>query len=73
MLSRQMIERIDTKEGREIYSRRLAIVEPVFGNIRSQKGLDRFTLRGRGKINIQWTLYCMVHNIEKIANYGKAA
>jgi transposase len=73
MLSRQMIARIDTKEGRDIYSRRLAIVEPVFGNIRSQKGLDRFTLRGKGKINIQWTLYCMVHNIEKIANYGKAA
>jgi hypothetical protein len=27
-------------------------------------------LRGRIKINIQWMLYCMVHNIEKLVNYG---
>jgi Transposase DDE domain len=45
-------------------------VEPVFGNLRAQKGLDRFTLRGQKKVNIQWTLYCMMHNIEKIGKYG---
>jgi transposase len=70
-LSQQMIAKIDTPEAREIYGQRLAIVEPVFGNIRSQKRLDRFTLRGRIKINIQWMLYCMVHNIEKLVNYGR--
>ena len=64
--------KIDTAEGRKNYSKRLAIVEPVFGNIRAQKGLDRFTVRGRVKINIQWMLYCMVHNIEKILHYGDA-
>jgi hypothetical protein len=31
------------------------------------KGLKRFTLRGKDKVNAQWLLYCMVHNIEKIA------
>jgi hypothetical protein len=61
-----MKAKIDTPEGRAIYSRRLGIVEPVFGNIRAQKRLDRFTLRGRQKVNIQWKLYCLVHNIEKI-------
>lgn len=70
--SRQMIAKIDTPEAREIYGLRLAIVEPVFGNIRSQKRLDRFTLRGKIKVNIQWMLYCLVHNIEKIVNYGLA-
>lgn len=72
-LSQKMIAKIDTKEAREIYSRRLGIVEPVFGNIRTQKRLDRFTLRGKKKVNIQWMLYCMVHNIEKISNYAMAA
>jgi transposase len=72
-LSQQMIAKIDTPEARKIYSLRLAIVEPVFGNIRSQKRLDRFTLRGNIKVNIQWMLYCMVHNIEKIVHYGLAA
>jgi hypothetical protein len=65
-LSQQMIAKIDTPEAREIYGQRLAIVEPVFGNLRSQKRLDRFTLRGKITVNIQWLLYCMVHNIEKL-------
>jgi hypothetical protein len=66
----QMIEKIDSLKGRERYERRLAIVEPVFANIRTQKRLDRFTLRGKPKVNIQWLLFCMIHNIEKIVNYG---
>lgn len=68
--NKAMSDKIDTEKGRKTYSRRLAIVEPVFANIRSQKRLDRFTLRGKVKVNIQWLLYCMVHNIGKIANYG---
>jgi transposase len=64
--------KIDTIEGRKKYSKRLKIVEPVFGNIRAQKRMDRFTLRGRVKINTQWMLYCMVHNLEKILHYGIA-
>ena len=64
--------KIDTPEGRKTYSKRLGIVEPVFGNIRSCKRMDRFTLRGQVKVNIQWMLYCLVHNIEKIANFGKS-
>jgi transposase len=71
-LSRQMVEKIDTEPGRRIYPQRLAIVEPVFANIRTNKRLDRFTLRGKIKVNIQWLLFCLVHNIEKILNYGMA-
>jgi len=68
----EMKQKIDTAEGRHIYSKRLGIVEPVFGNIRACKKMDRFTLRGQIKVNIQWMLYCLVHNIEKIINYGKS-
>lgn len=66
----EMKNKIDTVEGRRIYSKRLGIVEPVFGNIRSSKKMDRFTLRTKLKVNIQWMLYCLVHNIEKITKYG---
>jgi transposase len=72
ILSQQMVAKIDTEPGRRIYPQRLAIVEPVFANIRSNKRLDRFTLRSKIKVNIQWLLYCLVHNIEKILNYGMA-
>ena len=44
-LSKQMVEKIDTEQGRRIYPQRLAIAEPVFANIRINKRLDRFTLR----------------------------
>jgi hypothetical protein len=71
-LSKQMVEKIDTEQGRRIYPQRLAIVEPVFANIRINKRLDRFTLRGKIKVNIQWLLYCLVHNREKVLNYGLA-
>jgi hypothetical protein len=69
-LSKVMAAKIDTERGRKVYDQRAGIVEPVFANIRFQKSMDRFTLRGKIKVNIQWLLYCMVHNIEKIANYG---
>jgi hypothetical protein len=71
-LTKLMIEKIESDQGRRIYPQRIAIVEPVFANLRIHKRLDRFTLRGKIKVNIQWMLYCMVHNIEKIANYGFA-
>jgi len=63
--SEAMIEKIDTPHGRKMYSMRMGIVEPVFANIRYCKGMNRFTLRGKVKVNIQWMLYCCVHNIEK--------
>ena len=69
-LSRRMAGKVDTEKGRKIYPRRIAIAEPVFANIRTHKRMDRFTLRGKIKVDIQWILYCMVHNIGKIANYG---
>jgi transposase len=69
-LTSRMKAKIDTPEGRALYSRRLGIVEPVFANIGAQKRMDRSTLRGTLKVNIQWKLYCLVHNLEKIGRYG---
>jgi transposase len=70
--TQQMKQRIDTAEGREQYGARFGIVEPVFGNLCYNKGLTRFTLRGGSKINGQWTLFCLVQNIEKLTNHGYA-
>ena len=65
-----MKRKIDTEHGRYQYSRRLGTVEPVFANICSAQGLKRFSLRGRRKVNTQWLLYCLVHNIGKVQRYG---
>ena len=69
-LTKAMAAKVDSEKGRKIYPQRIAIVEPVFANIRAHKGMDRFTLRGKIKVTIQWLLYCMVHNIGKIVAYG---
>jgi transposase len=66
----KMKRKIDSELGRLQYARRLGIIEPVFGNIRHTKRLSRFTLRGKRKVNAQWQLYCLVHNIEKLQRYG---
>lgn len=66
----EMKQKIDTEDGRRTYSKRLGIIEPVFGNLRACKKMDRFTLRGRIKVGIQWMLYCVVHNIEKVLHFG---
>ena len=55
-----MKRKIDSERGREMITRRFATVEPVFGNLRGNKKLNRFTLRGRGKVDGQWKLYCLV-------------
>jgi len=65
--------RVDSQKGKQIYSHRMSVVEPVFGNITSNKGLKRFSLRGKTKVNAQWKLFCLIQNIEKLANYGKIA
>ena len=67
----RMKRKIDSDLGRHRYSRRLGIVEPVFANLRSTHGLDRFSHRGRRKVTTQWQLFCLVHNIGKVHRYAK--
>lgn len=69
--TQKMKQKIDSVEGKAIYNQRLGTVEPVFGNMTWNKGLNRFTLRGKIKVNAQWLLYSLVHNIGKIHVYGE--
>ena len=66
----EMKAKIDSEEGKRIYARRLGIVEPVFSNICVQKRMHRFTLRSKLKVDVQWRLFALVHNIGKIHTFG---
>jgi len=68
--TQKMKRKIDSIKGRLMYNRRLGIAEPVFGNICSTIGLNRFSLRGKRKVNTQWLLYSVVHNLFKVHRYG---
>lgn len=67
-----MKRHIDSAEGRALYGRRSATVEPVFANLRHNKRLNRFTLRGQAKVDGKRKLFALVHNIEKLAHHGYA-
>jgi len=64
--TQRMIERFDTALGRFLYSRRLGVIEPVFADVTHALGLRWFSLRGKAKVNIQWKLFTIEHNIMKI-------
>ena len=66
--SERMRQAIYSPRGRQLYSQRIGTVEPVFANLRHNKRLSRLNHRGQAKVRTQWSLYCMVHNIEKLSN-----
>ncbi len=68
-----MKQKIDSAQGRKDYARRMWTVEPVFGNITSNKGINTLTLRGKMKLTRQWTMCCIMHNIEKLWRYGNTS
>jgi transposase len=60
-------ERLKTENGIYYRKRRPVDVEPVFGNIKSNKNFKRFLLKGVDKTEIEWGLLCLAHNLKKIA------
>jgi len=58
---------VSSKEGK-----RLGVIEPCFvaksGNIAVNKRINKLTLRGKEKVNAQWQMYYLVHNIDKLRN-----
>ncbi len=68
----KMKSKMDSVVGKAIYAKRIATAEPPFAHIRHVMGLNRFSLRGRSKVNCQWLLFCIVHNLKKVHRYGAA-
>ncbi|MGB8194854.1 MAG: IS1182 family transposase [Chitinophagaceae bacterium] len=66
-LKQQAYERLKTEKGIYYRKRRPVDVEPVFGNIKSNKNFKRFLLKGIDKTEIEWGLLCLAHNLKKIA------
>jgi hypothetical protein len=65
-LKGRMERKLLTKNGREMYKKRAPSSEPVFGQIKDGRGLDSFLLRGTRKVNGEWNLMTMTHNLLKL-------
>jgi len=62
-------ERLQSEEGKRIYKRRKAIIEPVFGQWQHNLGIRRLRLRGLMGFSIELLLMAIAHNIKKIHRY----
>jgi transposase len=60
-----MARKLRTKKGRETYRKRKWMVEPVFGQIKACRGFRQFLLRSLEKMQGEWTLVCLTHNLLK--------
>lgn len=69
----KMARKLRTKKGRETYSKRKSIVEPVFGQIKRARGFVQFSLRGLAKMRGEWALVCLTHNLLKLFGSQRAA
>lgn len=71
----KMARKLRTKKGRETYSKRKSIAEPVFGQIKRARGFVQFSLRGLEKMRGEWAIICLTHNLLKLftAQYALGA
>jgi hypothetical protein len=69
-VAEHMAHRLDTAEGKQLYSLRKQTVEPVFGIIKQAIGFRRFLLRGTEKASLEWTLVTTSYNLKRLFNLG---
>jgi transposase len=63
----RMQEKLATPAGKRTYSLRKETAEPVFGQLKDGRGLRRFRTRGLAKVRGEWALWCLTHNLRKLA------
>ena len=68
----RMERKLLTKRGRRLYKQRSQIIEPVFGQTKACRGIDRFMQRGLVNCQAEWKVICGTHNLLKLWRSGKA-
>jgi len=68
----RMKRKLQTQAGKAVYAARKCVVEPVFGQIKQARGFRQFSLRGFRKIQGEWALVCLTHNILRLYAAGQA-
>lgn len=66
----QMQRRLKTAAGRAAYGQRKQTIEPVFGIIKEAMGFRRFSLRGKVKANLEWSLVSLSYNLKRLFHLG---
>ncbi len=67
---RRLRARLRSPAGRARYRRRQALVEPVIGILKEQRGRRRFRLRGLSKVGVEVALTCTAFNLSRMWRLG---
>lgn len=62
---KQMIEKLNTQQGKKLFAKRKSTVEPVFGQIKSNRDFDRFLTWGFEGACAEVALASIAHNVMK--------
>jgi transposase len=71
-LYQEMREKLTSERGRKLYAQRKVTIEPVFGQIKYNRRVDRFMRRGRAAALSEWRLVTATHNLLKLHNHSIA-
>jgi transposase len=69
----QMRELLASERDGELYRKRQPMIEPVFAQMKFNRGLDRFRRPGRGAVRAEWRLITATHNLLKLHRHALAA
>jgi transposase len=65
-LRAEMERKVLSEAGREVYSKRGELIEPVFGQLKEGLGFRRFSRLGQGPADAEWKFLAGVHNLLKL-------
>ncbi len=65
----QMREKLTSERGRQLYAQRKITIEPVFGQIKYNRHIDRFMRRGRAAAGSEWRMITATHNLLKLHSH----
>jgi hypothetical protein len=63
---------LQTVIGAALYAKRQELIEPVFGNTKFNRRIDRFQRRGRAACRSEWRLITATHNLLKLHKHHLA-
>ncbi len=63
---RRMRAKLRSPAGQAAYARRKAVVEPVFGVLKQQRGMRQFRTRGLNNVESEFTLATLAYNITRL-------
>lgn len=70
-VQKRMRQKLRSPAGRAQYARRKAVVEPVFGVLKQQRGMRQFRTRGLQKVAVEFTLAALAYNLTRLYHRGR--